>query len=281
MMLSGNLLGILCALTSALSWGSGDFSGGLATRRASQYHVLAVSALSGIAALGILALAWRETLPSPLSALWAGLAGLGGALGIVALYRGLATGNAASVAPTSAVIAAALPVLYAAVTVGLPATAKLAGFAVALVGLWLVAQSAGAGGVGRSGLGLGALAGVGFGTFFILIAQAAPQSVFTPLIIARSAMLGTALLLMLARRLPLPSLTANPIALATGVLDAGGNIFYILARQFTRLDVAVVLASLYPAATVVLARVVLKERITRQQWLGAALCLVAVALIAA
>jgi drug/metabolite transporter (DMT)-like permease len=84
---------------------------------------------------------------------------------------------------------------------------------------------------------------------------------------------------MISQRVPLPSLTAHPWALVAGVLDSGGNVLYLFARELTRLDVAAVLASLYPVSTIVLARVLLKERISATQWLGALVCLVAVVLI--
>jgi drug/metabolite transporter (DMT)-like permease len=120
---------------------------------------------------------------------------------------------------------------------------------------------------------------VGFGGFLILIAQVHSDLVFLPLVVTRSVMLATALLLMLARRLPFPGLTSNPVALLAGVLDAGGNVFFLFARQYTRLDVAAVLSSFYPVATVVLSRLVLHERVTRTQWIGAGVCLAAVGLI--
>jgi drug/metabolite transporter (DMT)-like permease len=123
-------------------------------------------------------------------------------------------------------------------------------------------------------------AGLGFGGFFILIAQVPGAGVFAPLLVARLAALAAALMLLAARRVPLPGLGSNPVALLAGVLDAGGNIFYVLAQRLTRLDVAAVLASLYPAATVLLAWIVLKERVSPAQWSGAALCLAAVVLIA-
>jgi drug/metabolite transporter (DMT)-like permease len=279
-MIPADLLGVLFALISAFVWGSGDFSGGLATRRSSQFHVLALAALSGILMLLIFALLWGETLPSSTSAFWAGMAGLSGAIGITALYRGLSLGNAAVVAPTAAVVSAALPVLFSALTEGLPRPAQLAGFGLAILGIWLVSTSSNGVGASRQGIGLAFIAGLGFGGFFILIAQVEADLVFGPLVVARAVMLGAALFLLLLRRMPIPALTSNPTALLAGLLDAGGNIFYLLAQQFTRLDVAAVLSSLYPATTVLLAYLILKENVSGFQWLGAALCLAAVILIA-
>lgn len=279
--MTSNFLGVLLALTSAAVWGSGDFSGGVATRRGSQYHVLLLSALSGLVLLVGLAIIKREAWP-PLSGwIFAALGGVSGALGIACLYRALSMGHAASVAPTTAVISAMLPVLVGAVLLGLPPANQLAGFAVAVPGLWLVSQPAqGSARVSRSELVLALLAGVGFGGFFVFVGQVGIGYVYTPLVIARTLTLATGLLLILGRRLPLPALTGNPVALMAGLLDAGGNIFYVLARQYTRLDVAAVLSSLYPAATVLLAWLLLKERISARQWFGAALCVAAVALIA-
>jgi drug/metabolite transporter (DMT)-like permease len=281
-MLPDGSLGVLSALASAVVWGSGDFTGGLAARRASQYQVLALSMLSGAAVLLFLALAWGEARPSSVDVLWAAAAGFSGAVGIAALYRGLALGQAAIVAPVSAVVGAALPVLAGALLDGLPGPLRLAGFAVALLGLWYVSQSVSAAGAHqRTSLLLAFVAGLGFGGFFILIAQVPGSGVFAPLFVARTSAFVAALVILAVRRVPLPGLAAHPVALLAGVLDAGGNIFYVLAQQLTRLDVAAVLSSFYPAATVVLAFFVLKERVAPRQWLGAALCLLAVLLIAA
>jgi drug/metabolite transporter (DMT)-like permease len=280
-MLPDGSLGVLSALASAVVWGSGDFTGGLAARRASQYQVLALSMLSGAAILLLLTLAWGEARPALVDVLWAAAAGFSGAVGIAALYRGLAVGQAAIVAPVSGVVGAALPVLAGAVLAGLPGPLRLVGFGVALLGLWFVSQSMSAGGaLQRTSVLLALLAGLGFGGFFILIAQVPGLGVFGPLFVARTSAFAAALVVLALRRVPLPAPAAHPVALLAGVLDAGGNIFYVLAQQLTRLDVAAVLSSFYPAATVLLAFFVLKERVAPRQWLGAALCLLAVVLIA-
>jgi drug/metabolite transporter (DMT)-like permease len=275
-----NLLGALMALTSAAVWGSGDFCGGFATRKASQFHVLVLSALSGIGVLVVCAAIWRESLPSNRDLIWAMLGGAAGALGMAALYRALSMGHAAAVAPTSGVIGAALPVVFSLFTQVQPGPERLAGFALAFLGIWLVSRTAAGGGrISRQTFLLACLAGTGFGGFFILIAQVEPGKIFLPLIAARSVTFVTALILLWINRMPLPALKGNPVALLAGVLDAGGNVFYVLARQFTRLDVAAVLSSLYPASTVLLASLLLKERVSRSQLAGVAICLAAIALI--
>jgi drug/metabolite transporter (DMT)-like permease len=272
-------LGVLFALLSAAVWGGGDFTGGWAAKRIHQVQVLTVSALSGMVLLAVLAVGLGEPLPSAGGVAWPALAGASGALGIASLYRGLAVGNAATVAPTAAVISASLPVVFAAATMGWPRTPQLSGFMVAMAGIWLTALSAPGVG-GRGGLGHAVLAGLGFGGFYVLIAQA-QGPIFGSLAIARAVAATAGGLLMVWLTLPLPSLRASPAAFVAGLLDAGGNVFYMLAQQHTRLDVAAVLASFYPVTTVLLARVVLKEAVTTRQWAGAALCLAAVALIAA
>jgi drug/metabolite transporter (DMT)-like permease len=279
-MFSTSWLGILFALTSAFVWGGGDFSGGVASRRSSQFQVLALSTLSGIVPLLACVALWNESFPLPSGVFSAAMAGVSGAIGVAALYRALSLGNAASVAPIAAVVGAALPVLFGMLTEGLPGAARLAGFALAFLGIGLVSQSSTTDRkVLRQGILLAVLAGVGFGGFFILIAQAEPCRVFVPLVVARLVSFSVALLMLLIRRVPLPSLNSNPIALLAGLLDAGGNVFYLLAKQFARLDVVVMLSSLYPAITVLLACIVLKQAVSRAQWIGVALCLIAVALI--
>jgi drug/metabolite transporter (DMT)-like permease len=280
-MLSSHLLGVLLALTSALVWGSGDFSGGLATRRGNQFQVLALASVSGLSVLIFLAVVRGEALPDLSSTGWAASAGISGALGIAALYRALSLGNAAIVAPTAAVIGAILPILFGLAFEGVPRLTQLAGFLTAIIGIWLLTKSPFASRDEIQGGLLFALsAGLGFGGFFILIAHVEPGIIFTPLVVAKVVSLGVALVILFAKGWGFPPISGKPIALVAGILDAGGNVFYLLAKQFTRLDVAAVLSSMYPASTVILASLILKERVSHAQWRGVLLCLVAVALIA-
>lgn len=281
MLLPSNLLGIACALTSALIWGAGDFNGGMASRRSHSIQVLVLSSFSGLIILVGCVVIWQESFPSLPSMLWAVAAGISGAIGIASLYRALSMGYTAVVAPTSAVISALLPVLFSIWLDGLPGVLKLVGFGLALLGIWFVSQSPSdkTGGITRQAFLLACLAGVSFGGFFILVAQVEHGKVFTPLVISRLVALATGLILLWFNRIELPALNSNPTALFAGVLDVGGNIFYLLAKQYTRLDVAAVLSSLYPATTVLLARLLLKEKVFPRQWLGVGLCLAAIALI--
>jgi drug/metabolite transporter (DMT)-like permease len=274
------VVGALLALGSAAVWGAGDFLGGLAVRRSSPLHVVALSSASGIVLLVTLASLFHEAMPPASGLRWSAAAGLSGAVGVAMLYQGLAIGSAATVAPTAAVITASLPAVFSAVTVGLPSSSQLAGFGLAVAGIWLVARtSPQSGNTSETGLTHAGLAGCGFGGFLILIAQVDPTFVFAPLATARTAALLAAVVWIAARPAPLPSASSTSIALTAGLLDAGGTILYVLARRHTRLDVAAVLSSLYPVMVVVLARVVSKAPISRSQWIGAGVCLAAVGLI--
>jgi drug/metabolite transporter (DMT)-like permease len=127
---------------------------------------------------------------------------------------------------------------------------------------------------------LGILAGCGFGFFFLLLAQVAPGAVLVPLMTAKVAAVCVAWGIAVLGQHRMPAVKGSGIAWLSGALDAGANALYLLAQQHTRLDVAVVLTSLYPAFTVLLAYVVLKERVSRVQWAGVGLCSAAIALIA-
>lgn len=279
-MLPTNIIGILFAITSAVTWGSGDFSGGQAARKSHQYQVLMLAALSGMIVLTISAFIRGEGVPTGRTVFWACMAGSAGALGMAALYRALSLGHTASVAPTSAITCASLPVVYGLVTAGLPKTTVLAGMVLAFVAIWLVSRSPSIGEkTFREGMILSFFSGIGFGGFFIFIALVDKSQVFIPVLIARTVTLIIAFIMLGIKRLPLPGLISNPIALLAGALDTGGNVFYLLATQFTRLEIAALLSSFYPAMTVILASVILKEKIVRTQWLGMLLCIVALALM--
>jgi len=267
-------------LTSAIVWGTGDFSGGVATRKIHPFQALALTSLTGLILLVALALAMHEPFPTPASLFWSSVAGFLGAFGIAALYRGLALGNTALVAPTAAVVGAALPVLVGGLLEGAPRPNQMAGFPIGLLGIWLVSRvDTGESPPNRLGLWLGILAGAGFGGFFVAIAQVKPGAVFAPLAVSKVIALIVACLILGLRRMKFPSPAGTPVALLAGLLDAGGNIFYLLAKQYTRLDVAAVLSSMYPAATVILARLVYRETASRSQGWGVLFCLAAVGLI--
>ena len=280
-MATSHILGMILAITSAAVWGSGDFCGGIATRRSSQLQVLTLSALSGLVILLGLLAASGMSIPTSRGALWAILAGISGALGIAMLYRALSVGRAATVAPLAAVIGATLPVIFSLLTVGIPPLGQQVGFVIAILGIWLVTSvNNGTPADSLSGTRLAVLAGIGFGGFFIFIAKTDQGTVLAPLIIARCAMLLIAVLITVLAGERLPKLNSNPIALLAGALDVGANVAYLLAVQFTRLDVAAVLSSLYPVMTVLLARTLTHEQVTRVQWAGVGLCFSAIALIA-
>lgn len=276
------MTGIVLALASSFSWGTGDFYGGLAARKLHQFQVLLLTTISSFTLLLVAALFRTEGLPSPGDLAISAIAGLSGALGLAALYRGLSVGHSTLVAPVAGVVGAILPTLAGMASEGLPAPQTLAGFALSIPGIWLVSQGGGRQGrSGKEGLGMAVLAGAGFGGFIALIARMEGDQVFAPLVFSKLASIGLAFLLLRMSRLPIPKPAASPIAVISGFLDAGGNILYLFATQFTRLDVAALLSSLYPAWTVLLSGRVLNERLSGGQWVGAATCITAIQLITA
>lgn len=277
------VLGALLALASALVWGSGDFAGGQASRRAQSMHVLIAGGSAGLIMMIVLAAVWREGMPDAPSLGYGALAGLTGLLGLSLLYYGLSRGAASVVAPVSTVVAQAIPVLYVALGEGLPAPSQLIGFALAAVGSILVSRSAapGAAASRRASVITGVVSGLGFGAFLIAIGWTNERHLFGSLASARATMIAAALAIVLVTRSRVSAAAFTPVAFLSGVLDALGNALYLVAKQFTRLDIAVVLSSLYPVSTIILSRIFLKEDIAPVQWGGIAVCAVAVALIVA
>lgn len=281
-MTPSSLFGIFFALASAASWGVGDFGGGMVTRSRSQFQSVFLITVPGIAILALMAFLRGEPVPPGKDMLWAVAGGLFGAIGIASLYLGLARGSAATVAPTAAVIGAALPVAFSIFSLGMPGGLRLAGFLAAIAGIWFVSRPDGGSRLSeRSGLPHALVAGTGFGLFFVLLAQVEHGLVFSPLVCSKITALALAAVILIKRREGIPSLLSSRTAIIAGVFDAGGNAFYMLARQYTRLDVAAVLSSMYPAVTVVLSCLILKERVSASQWRGVALCMLAIALISA
>jgi drug/metabolite transporter (DMT)-like permease len=280
-MISSELLAIAFGLASAASWGSGDFSGGLATRQGSVYSVVLISQLIGAVFLVALAFSLGERVASPGNLILGGLAGVSGAIGLVALYRGLASERMGVVAPIAAMVTAAIPILVSLFTEGLPAASQLVGFGIALSAVWLLSSGGDGGAIQARELGLAATAGLGFGAFFLLIDRVSESAVLWPLVAARVASIGFLLLLTMARRgWERPARNLLPLIALSGIFDTGGNAFFAMATRMGRLDIAAVLSSLYPAATVLLAWLILKERLMPQQWIGIIAALVALVFIA-
>jgi drug/metabolite transporter (DMT)-like permease len=274
---------VFFGLAAAITWGTGDFSGGLATRRAPVTVVLLCSQLVGITLVTTLALLARERLPSPADMAWGAAAGIAGLVGLASLYRAMSLGQMGTVAPVSGVVSAALPVIAGALTQGLPAPLVLLGFVFALTGVWFISRSGSAASQGAdrtTSILLALVSGAGFGGFLILIAQAQNGAVFWPLAVARAASLLVVLVWLLFKRsIQLPPRNAIIPIIAAGTMDAGGNLFFLLSAQSGRLDIAGVLSSLYPATTVILALTILRERLIRSQFVGIALALIAIPMI--
>ena len=276
------VLAVIYGLASALTWGAGDFSGGLATRRANPYIVVAISQGVGLFLLLALALLLGEPIPPQEDLMWGALAGLAGGIAILLLYRALAVGQMGIAAPITAVLAAVGPVIFSAFTEGAPSELQLGGFAIAVLGVWLLSRPSGP--LGKpQGIGLAVLSGLAIGAFLILLDQAGTTALYWPLVAARTASLTmmTALVLLNRKAGEFPRGRTLPVVLLSGVMDAAGNAFFVLAAQVGRLDVATVISSLYPASTILLAAVVLKERVRRLQVVGIVAALAAIALIAA
>jgi drug/metabolite transporter (DMT)-like permease len=277
------LLSVFFGLISALGWGAADFTGGLASRKSSPYQVLLLSEVAGIFPLLLAALGVREQVPVLSDWLWAAVASALGTFGLLLLYRALASGIMTIAAPVSALLAAVVPVLVGALTQGFPGVWTMFGFVLAFSSIWIISQN----GDGRDvrlnlqALKLPFLSGLFFGVYFVLIHQATRQALFWPLVGARLAgtmIMGVYALLLRGPLLPVPAI--RPLVILGGILDVSGNLFYVLAAQTGRLDVAAVLGSLYPASTVLLAALVLKEKISRLQFGGIILAFTAITLLA-
>jgi len=276
------VLAVVLALGASLSYGVGDFLGGLTSRRLHVLTVLALSQASGAVAVAAWALVEREQFLSAAAAGLAVAAGACGAVGLAALYRGMAIGAMGVVAPISS-IAAAIPFVYGVARGERPSLLQFAGVLVALAGLALVSRTPGARGAAvAAGVGLALIAAAGFGLYFVLLGEAAQESVPWTVLVARASSLSLALAAVALARVTLRAgrgLLA-PV-LAVGICDVSANVLFALATTQGLLSVVSVLTSLYPAVTVALAAVVLRERVSHGQLAGAAAVLAGAALISA
>lgn len=269
------------SLAAAVSWGAADFLGGNASKRTHVTGVVGGAYTTGFFVLTTLALVTHEPFPSWNALAWGALAGVVGAIGLVTLYGALAVGKMGITAPVCAVIGAALPIAVGVLRQGLPQALQIFGFLLALVALWFLARPENMEKGTPKGLGLAIIAGVGTGLFLVIIRQVGNTAVFWPIAAARvSSTLTILVFAAMSRRAWVPDRRLLPVIAAAGALDAFGNAFFLAAAQRGRLDISAVLSSLYPAVTIALAALLLKERMTRLQTVGVAAAIVAIPLIA-
>ena len=291
------------SLGSVFTWGTSDFLGGYAVRRANAFQFTTLAHASGALFMTALALSNHSTLPSSRSICWAFAAGLSGGAALAIFYRALASGRMGLAAPVAAVVSAGIPTVFAMLTDGLPRTIQLAGFVFAGIGLWLISRTESQ--TRPEGLGLAVVAAIGFAGFFLCVKQAGNAAALWTAGLARFAsfVLTGAIVLVLRKRKQDPASTgqrerveakvsspnsaisldlrSTAIAIIAGCLDVSGSALFIRASQIGRLDVSVVISSLYPAITVLLARLVLHEHFSRWRTIGMLAALAAVPMIAA
>jgi uncharacterized membrane protein len=291
---------ILLGLAAAVLYGSGDFLGGMASRRAHVLTVLTMVETAG-AIVGLTVAAASPGSASLAGLAWGASAGLVGGLGLIVFYTGLASGPMSVVAPVSGLVSTILPVAVALAEGERPGARVYAGALLCLVAVVLASAAGGAGGSGPArrpnGLGrsiaYGTASGIGFGLFFLLIRNAGQSGELWPVAAAR---LGELAIVLAAAAVLRPGLLRSissiggiggigggiPLAAAgAGVIDAVANLCYVAATRTGAFGLAVVLASLYPGVTVLLARVVLGEKLRWVQRVGLGLAAIGVLLVAA
>jgi len=280
-------MGIVLALGAAVAYGLSDFIGGLASRRTTPWPVAFLASAGGAAGATLIALAAGGHAAAADLA-WGALAGLGSGAGGAFLYRGLSRGRMGVVAPLSALGAALLPIAVGALLGDRPSAAAWLGIGCALPGIWLVARSPdpeptdGPRASAAAGVTDGILAGLGFGLLFVALGQVSADAGFWPLVVTQA--VGAVTVAAMATTAGLrwrPSVPADWWGLPVGLTAAAAQLLFTLATRTDLLTIAAVVTSLYPAGTVLLASLVLRETVHRAQLVGLALCLTAVALIAA
>lgn len=313
MALGGALIGPgpIFGLLSGLSWGAGDFCGGLLSRYSSVVTAILTSQFVGLG-LSLILLGWTgEASPAPEAFVWSAIAGASGIAGLGFFYLALARGTMGVVAPLAALIGAGLPVLVAIVGGETVSYVRLGGIGLALVAVILISLPGAEESPGERrliaidirDLPLAVAAGLGFAGFFLGLDRAsAPGTLWWPLVVVRivGVAIVLAIFLALVARATAPSLRSRassvlgvgrlresgrsiaatlPLFVLTGVGDMGGNAFFVLARDADAFSVAVVLSSLYPVVTTVLAALILRERLRPIQVAGVAMATISVPLL--
>jgi uncharacterized membrane protein len=278
-------VGIVLGVISALSWGSSDFAGGLASRRIGSLTTATVAQLIGLFAVAAVAVVARESSPDQIEVLWSLSAGVGGAIAIASFYRALALGEMGVVAPLTGVVGAGVPIVVSFALGETVGALQAVGIACALAAVVVVSIGAESRPTAWRTLPFVIAAGVGFAFFYVSMDRATASSghIWLPLLMARVSA-GVILVAIAAASggVPVRAVARHlPLLVLVGLGDLGGSLFFMLANANGPLSIAVVLSSLYPVTTALLAWLVLHERLGRPQVAAAALALAGIALIAA
>lgn len=274
------ILPVGLSLAAVSAWGTSDFLGGYACRRASAFPLTTIAHGCGMLFMTSIALLARSPFPSAHTVEWGLLGGLAGGAALAIFYRALASGKMGVTAPVAAVLGAGIPTALTMLKQGLPGDARLIGFVLAAIGIWLISRSKD--GTRPEGIGLALLAGVGFAGFFLCMKQAGNGSALWIAVCSRVAsFLFTGLIVLKTGDFVGMDRLAIRLGVLAGFLDISGSVLFVRATQLGRLDTAVVLTSLYPVITVLLARLFLKEKLTGWKTVGMFAALAAVPLIAA
>ena len=273
------------SVTAVFLWGASDFAGGCGSRRSDAFVVTAFSHVFAFAVMFAIALTHPGAFPNRASIVWALIAGSVGGFSLAIFYRALASGKMGLSAPIGALLGAAIPTLVDIALEGAPSRWAVGGFVLAVVAIWLITRPEAAVENDEAGhpkgVAMAALAGVGFAGFYLCIHQATGSPIWIAAISRIGSFAATGIAVIAMR----PPLTLSRSAAANGaiagIFDVIASALFISASQRGRLDEAVVITSLYPAITVLLARIVLKEHFSRWKFVGLLAALAAVPLIAA
>jgi drug/metabolite transporter (DMT)-like permease len=274
-----NIAPIGFSLSTTAAWGAANFLGGYASRRVNPFLLATIADLSGLAFMILVATTVHAPIPSKHALTWSLVAGSAGGLALAIFYGSLSSGKMGLAAPVAGVLSAGIPAIATMFREGSPGASRLIGFALATLGVWLISRSDDK--TERKVLGMAILAGCGFAAYALAIKQAGPGSPMWIEVYSRTAALFvTAAITVYGRKLVDFRQSSSLLGVVVGLVDVSGSVAFVRATQLGRLDTVVVLSSLHPAVTVLLALVLLKEKLTPWKAVGVCAALVAVPLIA-
>ncbi len=266
------------AVLSSVAYGAADFLGGLATKRSALFAVVVFSQLSGLILVLLSLPVLPPSSPTAIDIAWGAAAGLAGGIGVALLYRALAIGVMSVIAPVTAVCAVLIPLIVGVALGERPTVPAMLGVVLAIVAIVLVSQTDGE--RAATGVLMAIASGMAIGIFLVFLARTGPSAGLWPLITARvvSVSFFTVAGLLTRERLT-PHRQSMSIVIGGGALDMVANILYLLAVRMGLLSIVATLTSLYPTSTIILARIVLGERLRLWQQAGVACAAVAIVLI--